>query len=86
MRKNILTITLTAGLGLATGCAGQLKAAMLDHAKSTRAIADTLSKSTAAMQCEGTKSPDTCTAAVGSINDQAKALHDSAKRLEDAAK
>lgn len=68
------------------GCAAQLKSAMVEHAKATGAVAATLTRATAAIQCEGSKNMESCTAAVSTINDQAKALQESADSLERAGK
>lgn len=68
------------------GCAGQLKLAMLDHAKSTRAVADTINKALASVQCEGSKDTAACQAAVSTISDQARALNQGAAELERTAK
>lgn len=73
-------------LATLSGCAGQLKAALLDHAKSTRAIAETLGKATAAIQCEGSKDAASCQAALATIADQAKALEQGAGKLESAGR
>lgn len=71
---------------LLSGCAGQLKAAMTDHAKSTLAVADTLSKAAEAIKCDAAQGADACKAAVAAIGDQVKALRDGAERLNQAAK
>ena len=68
------------------GCAGQLKLAILDHAKSTRSVADTINKALASIQCEGSKDTAACQAAVGTIADQARALNQGAAELERSGK
>lgn len=69
-----------------SGCAGQLKTAMLDHAKSTRAVADTITKSLSVVNCDGVKDAATCQAALTAIADQAKVLEQGAAKLEGQAK
>lgn len=73
-------------LVFSAGCAGQMKAAALEHARSTRAVADTIGKATAAVQCEGAKDQPACSAAVATINDQARALRESADTLQRSAR
>lgn len=85
MRVFFLTSALVVSCSL-FGCAGQLKTAMVEHARATALVAETLTRATAAIQCEGTKNTESCTAAVSTINDQAKALQDSADSLGRAEK
>ena len=70
------------------GCAGQLKSAMLEHARATQAVAETLTKVAASMKCDSMAADqkDGCTAAVTVIQDQAKAMRQSAEKLSDAAR
>lgn len=83
MRGIFFASILLVGCSL-SGCAGQLKAAMVEHAKATQSVAGTLSQAAAEIQCEGSKDVAMCSAAVSLINDQVKALQDSAENLERA--
>lgn len=83
MRVFFFTSLLCAGCSL-SGCAGQLQAAMLEHAKATQVVADTLSAASDAIQCQRTKDEAMCSTAVSTIRDQVKALQDSAGILERA--
>lgn len=83
MRGIYFASVLLVGCSL-SGCAGQLKAAMVEHAKATQSVAGTLSQVAADIQCEGSKDVELCSAAVSMLNEQVKALQDSAENLEKA--
>ncbi len=64
----------------AAGCAGQLKGAMVEHAHSTRSVADTIKKALESIKCDA--AAPACATAVTVIEDQVKALQDGAGKLE----
>lgn len=69
---------------LTTGCAGQLKGVMVEHAKSTRSVADTIKKALESVKCDSTAAA--CPTAVSVIEDQIKALQDGANKLENGSR
>ena len=69
------------GLALCgSGCAGQLKGAMVEHAHSTRSVADTIKKALESVKCDAAAA--SCPIAVSVIEDQVKALQDGANKLD----
>ena len=64
----------------ASGCAAQLKGAMVEHAQSTRSVADTIKKALESIKCDA--AAPACPTAVMVIEDQIKALQDGAGKLE----
>lgn len=78
--KTILLVPLLLG-----GCTGQLKLAIRAHAASTRAVAQTLTQSAAAIQCSQVSDPSACAAAVSAISLQARTLLSSADALDHSA-
>jgi hypothetical protein len=78
-------------LGLAAGCAGQLRSTIGEHAASTQTVAETLRKAAAMIKCDAMAADaaaqkESCSAAVTTILDQAKALSDGAEQLKRAAR
>lgn len=86
--KSLLITGSAAAILSLSGCAGQMKAAALEHARATKTIAMTVSKATEQIRCEDMKadSTNTCKAAVSTLNDQVKVLTESGDKLEGAAK
>lgn len=72
------------GTALTGGCAGQLKGVMVEHAKSTRSVADTIKKALESVKCDSTAAA--CPTAVSVIEDQIKALQDGANKLENGSR
>lgn len=70
------------------GCAGQIKMAAIDHAKSSQTVAASLNKAATMIKCDAMPADkaEFCTAAVALIQDQAKSLNTSAETLTQAAK
>lgn len=80
---------LTLGIGLLCGgCGVSLRAAVLDHAETSRSVATTLSRAAAVLRCEemAAAGQAPCRAGVSVIEAQAQALRDSAERLQRAAR
>ncbi len=72
-----------AGAMVGTGCTGQIRAAMIDHAHASAAAATTLDRAASALQCP--EAGGTCPAVREAVSRQAQALRESAARLERAA-
>lgn len=83
MRVFFLTSVLVVGCSL-SGCVGELKAAGADQSNPTQLVGGSLTLATITIQCE--QSPDTssCTFAVSTGNDQAKAQKDSTESQDSA--
>lgn len=84
-------LALLAALSLSGGCAGQLRAAVGEHAASTQSVAETLRKAAAMIRCDSMAADaaaqkESCSAAVATILDQAKALSDGSDQLKRAAR
>ncbi|MFO0574235.1 MAG: hypothetical protein U1A78_09565 [Polyangia bacterium] len=84
-------VALSIGLSLLGGCAGQLRATVGEHAASTLTVAETLRKAAAMIKCDAMAADaaaqkESCSAAVSTILDQAKALSDGADQLKRAAR
>lgn len=82
-KKQRMSIFFAAVVGLLTlgsGCAGQLKGAMVEHARSTRSVADTIKKAMESVKCDAQAAA--CPTALMVIEDQVKALQSGATKLE----
>lgn len=80
--------TLSLGLALSCGCGGALRAAAVEHAQASLAVAQTLKRAVAGLHCDGGKddAASPCKVSVGVIEEQAQALQDSAARLQRTAR
>lgn len=81
--KRLIRVFLVGGQVLCVGCTGQIRAAMIDHARASTAVATTLERAATTLQCPEPAGP--CSAVREVVSGQAQALKDSAARLDRAA-
>lgn len=89
--RAVVAISAVLSLSLLGGCAGQLRSTVGDHAASTLTVAETLRRAAAMIKCDAMAADaaaqkESCSAAVSTILDQAKALSDGAEQLKRAAR
>lgn len=82
--KKLVRVLVASGQMVLIGCTGQLRAAMVDHARASTAVATTLERAATTLQCPDPAGP--CGAAREVVSGQAQALKDSAARLDRAAR
>lgn len=82
--KKFVRVFLVGGQVLCVGCTGQLRSAMIDHARASTAVATTLDRAATTLQCPEPAGP--CGAVREVVSGQAQALKDSAARLDRAAR
>lgn len=82
--KKFVRALLVGGQVVCVGCTGQLRAAMIDHARASTTVATTLDRAATTLQCP--EPAGSCGAVREVVSGQAQALKDSASRLDRAAR
>ncbi len=82
--KQLVRVFMIGGQVVCVGCTGQIRAAMVDHARASTAVAATLDRAASTLQCP--QPAGSCDAVREVVSGQAQALKESAARLDRASR